>query len=73
LSDCTNANTFQRGRQPPTCENKAEQAAIRMMPKQRAGGLTLRQIVGALNQAFVPTKQNGAWQANTVTGILARA
>jgi DNA invertase Pin-like site-specific DNA recombinase len=54
-------------------KNDTEQAAIRMMRKQRAGGLTLRQIVGALNQAFVPTKQNGVWQANTVKGILARA
>jgi hypothetical protein len=54
-------------------KNDTEQAAIRMMRKQRAGGLTLRQIVGALNQAFVPTKQNGVWQANTVKEILARA
>jgi hypothetical protein len=43
------------------------------MRQYRAGGLSLREIVGALNQKFVPTEQNGLWQANTVRGILARA
>jgi hypothetical protein len=53
--------------------NGAEQATIRMMREHRAAGLSLRQIVDTLNQAFIPTKQNGLWQANTVRGILARA
>jgi Recombinase len=54
-------------------KNDAEQAAIHVMREHRAAGLSLRQIVGVLNRATVPTKQNGAWQANTVRGILARA
>ncbi len=54
-------------------KSDTEQAAIRMMREYRAGGLSLREIAGALNQAFIPTKQNGFWQANTVREILARA
>jgi hypothetical protein len=54
-------------------KNDAEQAAIRMMRKQRAGGLSLRQIISTLNQSFIPTKQRGIWQANTVRKILAHA
>ena len=54
-------------------ENDAEQAAINMMQQDRVGGRSLREIVGKLNQAFVPTKQDGVWQANTVREILARA
>ena len=53
--------------------NGAEQAAIRMMRQYRAGGLSLREIAGNLNQKLIPTKQNGIWQANTVREILARA
>ena len=37
-----------------------------------AGGLSLREIAGNLNQKLIPTKQNGIWQANTVREILAR-
>jgi Recombinase len=54
-------------------KNGAEQAAIRMMRQDRAGGLSLREIAGNLNLKLIPTKQNGVWQANTVRGILARA
>jgi hypothetical protein len=53
--------------------NNAEQAAIRMMRRYRAGGLSLRQIAGNLTQMPVPTKHNGVWQANTVRQVLARA
>jgi hypothetical protein len=53
-------------------ENEAEQAAIRLMREYRVGGLSLRDIAGVLNKEFVPTKQNGAWQANTVRKVLAR-
>ena len=54
-------------------KNGTEQAAIRMMRQYRAGGLSLREIAGSLNQRLVPTKNTGIWQANTVRGILARA
>ena len=54
-------------------KNGAEQAAIRMIQEYRAGGLSLREIVGVLNRAAIPTKQNGAWQANSVRKILAHA
>jgi hypothetical protein len=54
-------------------KNGAEQAAIRMMRQYRAGGMSLVEIAGNLNQKLVPTKQNGVWQANTVRGILTRA
>ena len=53
-------------------KNDTEQAAIHVMREHRAAGLSLREIVGVLNRSIVPTKQNGAWQANTVRGILAR-
>ena len=54
-------------------KNGAEQTTIRMMRQYRAGGMSLREIAGNLNQKLVPTKQNGVWQANTVRGILTRA
>jgi hypothetical protein len=54
-------------------KNKAEQGVIRLIRQYRAGGLSLRQIAGQLNQRLVPTKNSGIWQANTVRGILARA
>ena len=53
--------------------NNSARATIRMMQKERADGLSLREIVGLLNRAIIPTKQNGAWQANTVRKILAHA
>lgn len=53
-------------------KNDAEQSVIRMMQQHRAAGLSLYQIVSTLNQAFIPTKQNGFWQANTVGEILAQ-
>jgi hypothetical protein len=51
-------------------KNGAEQAAIRIMRQYRAGGLSLREIAGNLNQKLISTKQNGIWQANTVREIL---
>jgi hypothetical protein len=54
-------------------KNDAEQAAIRMMQKERASGLSLREIAGKLNSMLVPTKQGGVWQANPVRRILVRA
>jgi hypothetical protein len=54
-------------------KNKAEQGVIRLIRQGRAGGLSLRQIAGQLNQRLVPTKNSGIWQANTVRMILARA
>jgi len=54
-------------------KNRAEQAAIRMMRQYRAGGLSLLEIAGSLNQRLIPTKNNGVWETNTIRGILARA
>ena len=54
-------------------KNQAEQSVIRLMRQARAGGLTLRQIAGQLNEGLVPSKSSGVWQANTVRLILARA
>ena len=54
-------------------KNQAEQGVIRLMQKARAGGLSLRQIVGQLNRRLVPSKDGGTWQANSVRLILARA
>jgi hypothetical protein len=53
-------------------KSKAEQETIRMIRQYRAGGLSLRQIAGQLNQRLVPTKNGGIWQANTVRKILSR-
>jgi hypothetical protein len=53
-------------------KSKAEQGVIRMIRQYRAGGLSLRQIAGELNQRLVPTKNGGIWQASTVRRILAR-
>jgi hypothetical protein len=46
---------------------------IRLMGQARAGGLSLRQIAGRLNERMVPSKSGGIWQANTVRLVLARA
>ena len=54
-------------------KNQAEQDVIRLMQQRRAGGLSLRQIAGQLNQRLVLSKDGGTWQANTVCLILARA
>ena len=40
-------------------KNGAEQTVIRMMRRDRAGGLSLREIAGNLNLKLIPTKQNG--------------
>jgi hypothetical protein len=52
-------------------KNQAEQGVIRLMREGRAGGLSLRQIAGQLNERLVTSKSSGAWQANTVRLILA--
>ena len=44
-----------------------------LMRQDRAGGLSLRQIAGQLNERLIPNKDGGTWQANTVRLILARA
>ena len=54
-------------------KNQAEQGMIRLMGQARAGGLSLRQIADQLNECLIPNKGGGAWQANTVRLILARA
>ena len=54
-------------------KNSAEQALIRLMSQARAGGLSLRQIAGQLNERLVPSKDGGTWQANIVRLFLARA
>lgn len=54
-------------------KNQAEQGVIRLMQQGRAGGLSLRQIAGQLNERLVSSKSSGRWQANTVRLILARA
>jgi hypothetical protein len=53
--------------------DQVEQGVIRLMRQGRAGGLSLRQITGQLNQRLVPTKSSVTWQANTVRMILDRA
>jgi len=45
---------------------RAGVALIRLMRQGRAGGLTLRQIAGQLNERLVPNKDGGTWQANTM-------
>ena len=54
-------------------KNQAEQSVIRLMREGRAGGLSLRQIAGQLNEHLISNKDGGTWQANTVRLILARA
>ena len=54
-------------------KNQAEQGVIRLIRQGRAGGLSLRQIAGQLNQRLILSKDGGSWQANTVRLILARA
>ena len=54
-------------------KNQAEQDVIQLMRQGRAGGLSLRQIAGQLNERLVPSKDGGTWQANTVRLILSRA
>ena len=46
---------------------------IRLMGRARAGGLSLRQIAGQLNERLIPNKDGGTWQANAVRLILAGA
>jgi IS30 family transposase len=53
-------------------KNKEEQKVIRIIKQMRASGLSLRGIARELNEKLVPTKNNGIWQATTVSKILSR-
>jgi len=53
-------------------KNKKEQEVIRIIKQLRASGLSLRGIARELNKRLVPTKNNGIWQAATVSNILSR-
>jgi len=51
-----------------------EQEAIKLILEMRAAGMTLRAIAEELTAAGVPTKKGrGAWNHNTVAGVVARA
>jgi DNA invertase Pin-like site-specific DNA recombinase len=53
---------------------KVPRAVVRRIHRQRARGDTFRKIAGDLNEARVPTAQDGEqWYAATVRGILIRA
>jgi len=51
-------------------KNKEEQDVIRIIKQLRSSGLSLRGIARELNRRLVPTKNNGIWQAATVSNIL---
>jgi IS30 family transposase len=53
-------------------KNQEEQEVIRIIKQLRSGGLSLRGIAKELNKRLVPTKNNGIWQAATVSKILSR-
>ena len=53
-------------------KNQEEQEVIRIIKQLRSSGLTLRGIARELNKRLVPTKNNGIWQAATVSNILSR-
>ena len=53
-------------------KNAEEQEVIRIIKQLRANGLTIRGIARELNKKLVPTKNNGIWQAATVSNILSR-
>jgi len=53
-------------------KNKEEQGVIRIIKQLRSSGLSLRGIAKELNKRLVPTKNNGIWQAATVSNILSR-
>ena len=53
-------------------KNKEEQEVIRIIKQLRASGLSLKGVARELNKRLVPTKNNGIWQANTVSTILSR-
>ncbi len=53
-------------------KNKEEQKVIRIIKQMRASELSLRGIARELNKRLVPTKNNGIWQAATVSNILTR-
>jgi len=53
-------------------KNKEEQEVIRIIKQMRSSVLSLRGIARELNKRLVPTKNNGIWQANTVSTILSR-
>jgi site-specific DNA recombinase len=53
--------------------NPDEQAVLDLMRAWRAGGMVDNAIAAALNEAGVPGKRGGRWQANLVYRILANA
>jgi IS30 family transposase len=53
-------------------KNKEEQEVIRIIKQLRASGLSLKGVARELNKRLVPTKNNGIWQAATVSTILLR-
>jgi len=53
-------------------QNREEQEVIRIIKQLRSSGLSLRGIARELNKRLVPTKNNGIWQAATVSNILSR-
>jgi len=53
-------------------KNKEEQEVITIIKQLRSSGLSLRGIARELNKRLVPTKNNGIWQAATVSNILSR-
>jgi IS30 family transposase len=53
-------------------KNKEQQEVIRIIKQMRSSGLSLRGIARELNKRLVPTKNNGIWQAATVSKILSR-
>jgi len=53
-------------------KNQEEQEVIRIIKQLRSSGVSLRGIARELNKRLVPTKNNGIWQATTVSNILSR-
>ena len=53
-------------------KNQEEQEVIRIIKQLSSNGLSLRGIAKELNKRFVPTKNNGIWQAATISAILSR-
>ncbi len=53
-------------------KNQEEQKVIRIIKQLRSNGLSLGGIARELNKRLVPTKNNGIWQAATVSQILSK-
>jgi DNA invertase Pin-like site-specific DNA recombinase len=50
--------------------NKEEQAAVKLIKKRRAAGITLQAIAGELTKKGIKTKRGGKWYAGTIKYIL---